>query len=125
MSESKKSRVASITIDGKWVNVVVQTAMITMLVHATVPTGDIYDHLSGELLDPQLVQDGRESESVRACDSSVCTDECRGTKQLERGFESSCWTIANETQMCEIQAGHAGGRKHEQIALQQHLRCVP
>ena len=39
-----------------------QTAMIAMLVNATLPSEDIYGHLSGELLDPQLVHEGREKE---------------------------------------------------------------
>ena len=36
--------------------------MMAILVNATLPSGDIYGHLSGELLDPLLVQEGRERE---------------------------------------------------------------
>ena len=59
VSVPKKSRIAPLTIAGKWVNVLMQTAMMVMLV---VPSGGIYGQLSGELLDPLLVQEGRERE---------------------------------------------------------------
>ena len=36
--------------------------MMAMLVHATLPSGDVYGHLSGELLDPLPVHAGREEE---------------------------------------------------------------
>ena len=60
MSAPKKSRIASLNIDGTRVNVLMTTAMMAMLVNATVPSGDIYGHLSGELLDPQCAQEDRE-----------------------------------------------------------------
>ena len=97
MSAPKNSRVASLTNDGKCANVLMQTAMIAMLVTATVTSGDIHGHLSGEVLDPQLVQEVRES--VRTWDSLVCTSECRGTEQLERQCESSDRTITRETEI--------------------------
>ena len=39
-----------------------QTAMMAMLANAPLPSGDINRHLSGELLDSLLVQEGRERE---------------------------------------------------------------
>ena len=52
VSVPKKSRIASLTIAGKWVNVLMQTAMMAMLVNATLPSEDIYGHPSGKLLHP-------------------------------------------------------------------------
>ena len=62
VSVPKKSNIASLTIAGARVDVWMQTAMMAMLVKATLLTGDTYGHLSGEVLDPLLVQEGHERE---------------------------------------------------------------
>ena len=62
VSVLKKSRKASLTIAGRHVNEVVQTAMMAMLVNATLPSGEVHGHLSGGLLDPLLVHEGDEKD---------------------------------------------------------------
>ena len=49
-------------IGGRLVNVPVKTSMTTMLVNATLPSREVCGHLSGALLDPLLVHEGREKE---------------------------------------------------------------
>ena len=83
VSLPKKCRMASLTITGTWVNVLMQTAMMDMLVNATLPRGDIYGHLGSTACAR------RSRENVRTCESSECMNECRGTKQLGRQFGSS------------------------------------
>ena len=65
VSVPKKGRIASLTIAGKCVNVSMQTAMMALLVNATLPNGEVYGHLRGELLDPLFVHEGREK--ARTC----------------------------------------------------------
>ena len=45
-SSVKKCRIASLTIAGRHVNVLVQTAMMAMLLSATLPSGEVYGHVS-------------------------------------------------------------------------------
>ena len=54
---------------------------------ATLPSGEVYEQLSGELLDPLLLHEGCEKvrENLRTLE---CMSESRGTKQLGREFES-------------------------------------
>ena len=58
----KKSRIASLSIVGQWAHTLMQTAVMAMLVNATLPSGEVYGHLSGELLDP--LKSVRPSESL-------------------------------------------------------------
>ena len=62
VSVPKKSRIASLTIAGKFMNVLMQKAMMAMLVNATLPGGEVCRRFSGELPDPLLVLEGREKE---------------------------------------------------------------
>ena len=62
VSVSKKSKIASLTIAARRANVLMQTAMMAMLVNAKLPSEEVYGHLSGELLDPLHVHEGREKE---------------------------------------------------------------
>ena len=45
----------------------------TASIYATQPSGDMYGHLSGELLDPLLLQEGRERERASELAKVWCT----------------------------------------------------
>ena len=62
VSVSKKSRIAPLTTSGKWVNLLMQTATTAMPENATLPSGEVFGNLSGELLDPRLAHEGRKKE---------------------------------------------------------------
>ena len=67
-----------------------QTAVMVTLVNATLPSGDIYGHRSGELLDPLLlVQEGREMERNNLRNLGVYERVPRHQAVGKRVFESS------------------------------------
>ena len=57
-AEEEQDNIANIL--GKRVNVLVQTAMMAMLVNETLLSGEVCGHLSGALLDPLLLHEGRD-----------------------------------------------------------------
>ena len=96
VSVPKKSRIASLTIAGKWMNVLMQKAMMAMLVNATLPGGEVCRHFSGELPDPLLVQEGREKECETLRQFGVY-ERVPSTKQWGSEFESSGWMTTSAT----------------------------
>ena len=62
VSVPKKGRIAPLTITGRWVNVLMQTTMVAILVSATLPSGEVYGHPRGELPDPCSYTTGRAKE---------------------------------------------------------------
>ena len=72
VSVSKRNKIASLPSAGRRVNVLMQTAMMATLVSATLLGGEVYEHLSGELLDPLLVHEGREKERENLRKFEMC-----------------------------------------------------
>ena len=62
VSVSKKIKIASLTVAGRHVNMLVQTSTMAMLVNAPHPRKEVYGHLRGELLEPLLVRARRSRE---------------------------------------------------------------
>ena len=60
--EAKRRKVGALAVSGRRVSVLQNFMVCALLVGATMLNGDVYGHLSGELLDPLLVHEGREKE---------------------------------------------------------------
>ena len=70
------SRMASLIIAGKWLNVMMQTTLLAMSANATLPRGEVCGHLSDEL-DPLLVHEGCWESAMRTFASLERMRECR------------------------------------------------
>ena len=121
----KKSRMASLTVAGKWANVLMQTAMMARQAIATLLSGDIYGHLSDELLDPLLVQEGRERERDNLRKFEVCERMPRHQAVGKRVRVQ--WTDDYKRNLdgtVFVRSGLKPCRKNERTALLGPLHCV-
>ena len=66
MRAAKKPKVRALwTVGGLAVNILQQTVVAMMLISSVLPGKPVYGHLSGELLDPVQVQEGRDKERAQ------------------------------------------------------------
>ena len=79
-NDSKKHR----TIGGLCVNVTSRFVIAALTINAVIG-GNVYGALSGELLDPELVEAGRRRERESSWHSSVCTTGYRRARREARG----------------------------------------
>ena len=87
----KRHKVAALTIGGRRVNVFMQAMVAAMIMCASLPSWEVYGHLSGELLDPQLMQECRDRERYNFGNFQVY-------KRVPRGSGYSCLMTARGTQ---------------------------